>query len=515
MSRAELDWPALFVYEEEWLAAPPTQKAKLWQKCPVEPFCDSRLRIADTSLGRGLIAASPVGEGEVLLVCQALVIAPQKDLQAYAVERLRSCHEEEYQNFMCLQGGAREATRASVLDQDLRNWIGPLPRPREGPGREVDAKRVERVLHLNSVTKDVLVHTGAADRNPECGLWLLPSLINHSCQPNVVEQFLGDLLLLRAARALAPGEELLMSYVSTLQPRHVRQKCLQDTFHFSCSCTRCTLEAALLDVSEVQPVLEQLDMLVSSGQTLPEFLNRLEELARHCRQIIAGALLSPPGKALAKSEERLLTASFLPVFMGLAFARKRTGASTKVLEAYSACTALLAEVHQGSMYHLHWTLETALQAQPQADQDESAESAESANERKKLSLDALQCCYKFAAPDRSVCEALAAKAGWPKELVETASPSLDLLREASLGSCTGWKYSVEREQKFICVAIMLPEGLGPTDATLDLAPEEVRVVAAGHPHLVIPLPARVNTDDAAPAKYKRSERKFLLQLPTS
>ena len=30
------------------------------------------------------------------------------------------------------------------------------------------------------------------------------------------------------------------------------------------------------------------------------------------------------------------------------------------------------------------------QAQPQADQDESAESAESANERKKLSLDALQ-----------------------------------------------------------------------------------------------------------------------------
>ena len=141
-------------------------------------------------------------------------------------------------------------------DQDLRNWIGPLPRhspwsflgarcfraslerPREGPGREVDAKRVERasaqvalrpsekfekkipslqVLHLNSVTKDVLVHTGAADRNPECvsyisymsmgaklaasfgagaftrcGLWLLPSLINHSCQPNALASSAED-----------------------------------------------------------------------------------------------------------------------------------------------------------------------------------------------------------------------------------------------------------------------------------------------------------------------------------
>ena len=59
------------------------------------------------------------------------------------------------------------------------------------------------VLSLNSLARDTILDTGAADRSPvwvswsrlqghccasasftRCGIWLLASLINHSCRPN-------------------------------------------------------------------------------------------------------------------------------------------------------------------------------------------------------------------------------------------------------------------------------------------------------------------------------------------
>ncbi|CAE7226045.1 Smyd3, partial [Symbiodinium sp. KB8] len=462
------------------------------------------LQIADVSFGRGLVVSSAVAQGELLVVCQALVLAPQDELQVAALEKLKTCSEEEYKNFMCLQGGADELQQASTLDRDLRSWIGNLPRLKRS--RKVDAKRVQKVLLANTLSKDTILESGAADRHPEFGCWLLPSLINHSCQPNVAEQFLGDLLLLRASKPMVAGEELLMSYASTLQSRQLRQKYLNETFGFSCSCPRCKLEASLLDVEKVQWALEQLDSLTANSEkkTLPELVEHLEGLAKHCRQVIADALISSAGLVGPEPVQRLLTASFLPVFMGLAFARKRMGARVQALEGYSVCTDLLAAVHHGSMYHVHWTLETALQAHLQGDSNAP-----------QLRTEAWQCCLTFASPDRQVCEALAAKAGWPQEMLDAVSSSLTAIQKADLDSSAMWKYVVENEKTFVTVNIMLPEGIEPTDVNIDLAPEKVCVASAGYPDLTIDLPVPVRATDAMPAKYKRSGRKFVLQLPTS
>ncbi|CAE7201175.1 unnamed protein product, partial [Symbiodinium pilosum] len=132
----------------------------------------------------------------------------------------------------------------------------------------------------------------------------------------------------------------------------------------------------------------------------------------------------------------------------------------------------------------------------------------------KLSAEALKCCYKFVARDRSVCEGLAAKVGWPKELLESAFSLFDQLKEADVSHLPGWNYSVEKEQKFISVSIVLPEGVEPTAVNIDLAPEKVCVVTCGYPDLVIDLPVPVQAAEAEPAKYKRSGRKFVLRLPT-
>ncbi|CAE7631690.1 unnamed protein product [Symbiodinium necroappetens] len=425
------------------------------------------LQIADVSFGRGLVVSSAVAQGELLVVCQALVLAPQDELQVAALEKLKTCSEEEYKNFMCLQGGADELQQASTLvstsDRDLRSWIGNLPRLKRS--RKVDAKRVQKLIDILSALP---------------GDWLALQAEMSSLRPaKVAEQFLGDLLLLRASKPIVAGEELLMSYASTLQSRQLRQKYLNETFGFSCSCPRCKLEASLLDVEKVQWALEQLDSLTANSEkkTLPELVEHLEGLAKHCRQVIADALISSAGLVGPEPVQRLLTASFLPVFMGLAFARKRMGARVQALEVYSVCTDLLAAVHHGSMYHVHWTLETALQAHLQGDSNAP-----------QLRTEAWQCCLTFASPDRQVCEALAAKAGWPKEMLDAVSSSLTAIQKADLDSSAMWKYVVENEKTFVTVNIMLPEGIERTDVNIDLAPEKVCVASAGYPDLTIDLP---------------------------
>jgi len=472
--------------------------------CPLPPHCDVRLQIADVpGRGRGLVVTSSVAEGELLLVSQAMVMAPASDLKVALIKRLERCSQEEYERFMCLQDGAGSDTRpASSFDSDLPSWTS-APRSEQTQERDVDSARVERVLECNALTRDDAMdqHGVAQTKPPLCGLWLAASLVNHSCLPNVTEFFLGDLLVLRAVKYIEAGQELLMSYVSTLQPRHVRQKYLADKFSFSCSCIRCCEEGLAMEETKEQMLLERLDSVVSSRRALPEMLQELESLAHECRSAVTSAMSRPTGHAFG--DANFFRASFLPIFMGLAFARKRMGEKQKALEAYVDCTELLAKVCPGSLYHLSWSLEAALQAHLQADA-----------RSKDLAMQALRFCYRFAAPEAKVCEGLASKAGWPKDLIEQTLSSLEDLTKVDSAS-SPWKHSLDKGETFISVAICLPEGIGPADVTIDLASERVRLTAPELPDLLVALPCPVNLEAAAPAKYKRNGRKLMLQLPLS
>ncbi|KAI6010140.1 hypothetical protein EDC04DRAFT_2770593 [Pisolithus marmoratus] len=83
----------------------------------------------------------------------------------------------------------------------------------------------------------------------------LVALINHSCAPNVVVVFprcrkdSGNepVAKVAALRNIAPGEEILMSYVDTTLPKSLRQMALMETYNFQCRCRACT------ESSEVDP----------------------------------------------------------------------------------------------------------------------------------------------------------------------------------------------------------------------------------------------------------------------
>lgn len=71
--------------------------------------------------------------------------------------------------------------------------------------------------------------------NEGSGLYFLQSKINHSCVPNAESTFpySNDIVVLKAIKAIQPGEEICISYIDECQldrSRHSRQK----VYNISC-----------------------------------------------------------------------------------------------------------------------------------------------------------------------------------------------------------------------------------------------------------------------------------------
>jgi SET and MYND domain-containing protein len=72
------------------------------------------------------------------------------------------------------------------------------------------------------------------------GVYLMPSLFNHSCNPNVIAIFDGFNLKLRTIRPVESGHQLFVSYVDLLETRERRCRHLQKYYLFTCACGRCS-----------------------------------------------------------------------------------------------------------------------------------------------------------------------------------------------------------------------------------------------------------------------------------
>ncbi|CAE8628173.1 unnamed protein product [Polarella glacialis] len=530
------DWAALFRAEQEWVEASPGLPKKA--KVAAEPFCSDRVEIKTSSSGsgsrgRGLVLSAPVAEGELLFVCPAFVLAPRAELEAAVLERLRTCQEADYNRFFCLQEGP--AGRAEIPEA-IAFW-GHTADAASSRSRKVDPERVRQVLRVNSIARDVLDEHGSAGEAALSGVWIQPSLMNHSCRPNVQQSFLGDLLVARAARPLAAGEELLIAYVSTLQPLHLRRDRLQEIFGFECRCPRCLLESVLLPLQIAKPILERLDAVVrdAASQKLPELASQLLDLAEQASREASKAassgidriggdeVLREASRQLQAAHsqadadlgllERLLRGSFLAVFMGAAFASKRLGTQTSAA-AYGRCVELLAEVCPASAYHAHWSLEWALQVH-----------REDAGSAKCAAGKALRWCRACHGDDPAVFRLLALRAGWSEDLIRLAEsapePPQEILsrpepERPAPSSASAWQYSLEEGDGGLTLSIALPEGLSPADVELDVAALRVSVACASEASstggLTVTLPRKVNAAAAAPAKYKRKGNRLLLEL---
>ena len=67
------------------------------------------------------------------------------------------------------------------------------------------------------------------------------AMVNHSCEANCRVQWeeSGEKLVLKTRRKISPGEQLTITYVSSLLGTFTRQKKLKETKGFQCRCNRC------------------------------------------------------------------------------------------------------------------------------------------------------------------------------------------------------------------------------------------------------------------------------------
>lgn len=532
----EYAWPELYKSETSGSdSVPPVSAAASFCHCLEIKLVPGR--------GRALVLTADVAEGTLLFVSRAFALAPESELQALVVKKLATCPQVEYDRFCCLCDGSN-ADVAVPAELNLDGRHEDFDPGENAAARTVDKSRVERILKLNTYARDTLNDYGAAETNNVCGIWFIPTFVNHSCRPNVQRTFVGDLMVCRAARALRAGTELCDTYVTPLQPLHIRRERLKEDCGFECRCERCTLEEAVLPSEISRPLLLQLDKVVEEIDpgNLQRAAEAFDQLATLVEKKVTDAIVACKSKLESDARlkkacaellggregssstalHRLLCGSFMPVFKGAAFSRKQLGEPGACARLYGRCLELLEEVSASSAYHAHWAAECALQAYEAWRAGHSGKKG-SVDDEIKNAVNAARRwnsnCYGGAA-----FEPLMEKHGWPEDLLKIAEEarSAVLPREdaatpaAATDAGISWDYSLTESEGCLVLSLFLPEGVEPSDVDLELGTRQV--VVSCHDGKLAPLTVEltkaVDTMTAPPAKYKKKGgRRLVLELP--
>jgi hypothetical protein len=151
--------------------------------------------------------------------------------------------------------------------------------------------RIEHIRRRNCFaaptrTIDVLNIPNTPVRN---GFWIHTSYINHSCLPNSVRTFIGDLLLLRATRDISAGEEITAQYTTPGLTFADRQQKYKGTWGFACDCQLCDVDMRAGKEVERQrmAVFEELKCTAQRLGSKPPTVTALKKFAKRLRELQA------------------------------------------------------------------------------------------------------------------------------------------------------------------------------------------------------------------------------------
>lgn len=165
--------------------------------------------------GRGLFSTKYLGPGDVVLIEKTFYVAHEDfrqmpgvidyDIEVKVVngivEKLRWNPQQAAKYLDLFDGGTFENKDAKTVDGMV----------------VVDIFQVQAIAVLNSfccpnVKSSDLKERDGEDGTEAAGVWLHAARTNHSCLPNAVPAFIGDMMIIRAIREIPAGEEILMSY---------------------------------------------------------------------------------------------------------------------------------------------------------------------------------------------------------------------------------------------------------------------------------------------------------------
>jgi hypothetical protein len=132
------------------------------------------------------------------------------------------------------------------------------------------------------------------------GIYATLSLFNHSCNPNVIRNFIGDTVIVRLLSSISSNEmELMDNYgcLSATMDKTERQTKLNEQYHFQCQCQPCVEQWPNYDqlkegTGEKNVTSEKFDeafqRLIEGQKPLKNDLNIYEEFLNQCDEQMQG-----------------------------------------------------------------------------------------------------------------------------------------------------------------------------------------------------------------------------------
>jgi len=325
--------------------------------------------------GRGLVLTTDAAAGEILLVCNPVAMVSKAETniaegpgatvlrtgcwtgshevladQLVAVlcaKAFRSCRIRKLLSTLCAGsagGGQTDRLPLPVPSIDLMVQQGSDPSKRDDHGdgaakrddegfkQEVpgmlmslqEMERICRVVQCNAFgfTRVQRKSKKEMSRCWSCGIWMLPSFLNHSCTPNVASVIVGDAMMIVASRSLKSNEELTVSYFDIFRPLKERRCSMLKSWSFICCCKRCQVEGSLQESlnflsqaysfqeSEAAHTLQARHMGCPADDTWN--VSSVVNLAI-LPEILEKVLLRQPG--LSKDESNWIRASFISGYL--------------------------------------------------------------------------------------------------------------------------------------------------------------------------------------------------------
>ncbi|CAE6440401.1 unnamed protein product [Rhizoctonia solani] len=214
--------------------------------------------------GRGLVTTREVLAGELLMVSKPFAFATSSEypelfrvfhartgtilerasyeLVGRAMQRLAGDHTAASALFLDLHSTS-PATNTCQISQSFPTFLKSGGRHWDISGEylinDIDVNHVEGIIGDNEFN-DTIEETRFGKNE---AIYLLPSLVNHSCHGTAVRTSVGSILAMRASRDLKKGEEITCSYVGGAEgASFITRGAVLRKWHFTCQCEMCVAD---------------------------------------------------------------------------------------------------------------------------------------------------------------------------------------------------------------------------------------------------------------------------------
>ncbi|OCL10901.1 hypothetical protein AOQ84DRAFT_425738 [Glonium stellatum] len=214
-------------------------------------FCDTAIGKTNRH-GRGLFASRSFNFGELVLCEKAFCLPSQQSrdelfnqsgavLFSKLVNKLQH-NQSLHERFFDLDSGdyPRSKLPSSQDTGEKLRVVDDMP--------IVDVFLVETIREKNCFNAPLRSSEVATNNTPTindalaAGLWCRAAYINHSCLPNTLRTFIGDMQILRATRTIPAGAEITFQYLAPDTDLATRQDHFKRSWGFKCDCVLCSSE---------------------------------------------------------------------------------------------------------------------------------------------------------------------------------------------------------------------------------------------------------------------------------